>query len=1740
VFSQDDGECTCLSGYIFYDDAGMERSEGDSDISCQRQTVKRCKSSEVLFGDRTCVNPGSVQQVRALCASQCQGAANVVGIDTSLGICRCDLYRGEDEVCDASCRASLPYLRCTAEYGQFELMDSDGTVLDTFPSCDALQGHCTASTIITASAFGQITDRGETVALGLYPDADFYYDMCSLSSMGPSRREAPAYGLDHSGRGGRVRRMDNSSTAAPTTTPFDINIVGALDGVPNPLICIAQNEALIFQLNPSRRESFPRYVKDHLLNTNPAFDYGAFRRLASLLSETNVTVNLFVHQFSAPGTYVFADNSDTDILIYVRVVPEGSACGGPAVAASTASALTAAGASTASTTKEPDWTAIGAVLGVVGGLVLAGALVGALYRPKRWAKEKRANAEPEYHRHAGLSPYLQTFADALASKEPLEVLEGFSVKTLYDKLDLQALSVSNELERHDQQMGSHMQRIETETSRLKDMVASVDLDALRDAMTASGSDGAAEDGVDKLTSAGGRELNDRYMARLERETALMQIAAGLLGRVGKGGAGAHHGGALGASGTFSTTHVGARDPHLAATVSEGIERLGEVQESQQAGLAHVVEESLGLLDDSSTSSDAGEDSRAESDTVKAAASAAFAVVANDGGTDGVGEGVRGDGDSHFFSSEEDALIERLLHERLGENHGLAPDSAEYMQARREAEAAVLRIREEAQRMHADILRQTAQDSKRQHDLRKRACAEALAAQLRETAVTESGAGVEGGKSINASEADEMAGQVLRDVNTRFHNLRKQARAQLEEVAAERRRRRKAALAAQEEKEVAAEVAALESSAEFRGLSSEDQRRRRERITQRARQRAAERERAADAQLDNQTEQAAHELLSSLQQREIAAAEAAAAAAIRKAAAQCNIDPEAMIRAYEERRRTADAHIYSQQSQQEAKLKERMQQLKARRQKAALQAVQEVVGDGGLDGAASAADVLTGDAAAELEALEKNQARIEEEMRERHVRELASLTEELETEAKRKEEGVLQALDQRKQQLLQEKRNRLEAELAARPDLGQEEIDRLLAEHDSQMQDLGARLNSERARQHALLRERMLERKRKRREAEERRQRLELEKERVEQQKEAAALRHDQQREAERTVMMESIQAAGADQAEQIVTTILHRRQGLELSELRQQMERDAQIELEQKKMELQHRHEATVETLQQKHHNEINEFMADMGSLPTKEADKLRRELEQAQAAELADAEEDAAEEMAALEAEARSNTEIALTEAQVQLKERHYHEYAEALRELTPDGVEASERAEAKAAELESLRAELEQQRQEQLQRFEEEQRTHREEQERLMREALEKHQRELRDEEERETARVNKEMAELAEKKARLREEGRKKKQEQFAERSKVSETDTDAVLSRFELEQQKLSTVLEAEKLRQDAAFKERLALKRRKRRQLREREIQRQATRKAVGDMRASKAEADPGAKGLSRVPSDAQRRAEALLEESQQGLGSAPIAEEPETEQPPAKDDADGVWDEEEPLTEDDDGTNMHLTSDRLKRSVANLKVYDRLAAMEALLQKRTEQQQQQNGQPLASALASKRPPAFSSPRDAALTLDGDAPQSVSLDALTPSEFLTLHLGLHVARFLAQQHGFPAVRLQPASLLPRVGIKHANDYYRNAFRRSVLWQPKEGTLYIRREYLGGMNDLLPVLIHTMAHLKVDEMARDDSPEFLGAFHEAIGLVAGQLLSLAKLPMEKIEEKLAKASAANERTTIAEGALKNLPF
>jgi hypothetical protein len=80
---------------------------------------------------------------------------------------------------------------------------------------------------------------------------------------------------------------------------------------------------------PGTKSNFPYYVRDSIYNSNPKFDYGAFVRLETKMTASNLDIDTFGFTFSEAGTYVFSDYQTKDQYQTIAfVVKDTEKCGG--------------------------------------------------------------------------------------------------------------------------------------------------------------------------------------------------------------------------------------------------------------------------------------------------------------------------------------------------------------------------------------------------------------------------------------------------------------------------------------------------------------------------------------------------------------------------------------------------------------------------------------------------------------------------------------------------------------------------------------------------------------------------------------------------------------------------------------------------------------------------------------------------------------------------------------------------------------------------------------------------------------------------------------------------------------------------------------------------------------------------------------------------------------------------------------------------------------------------------------------------------------------------------------------------------------------------------------------------------------------------------------------------------------------------------------------------------------------
>ncbi|KAG9482440.1 hypothetical protein GDO78_011238 [Eleutherodactylus coqui] len=301
-FQESDGSCICQAGFVFYDNREKQRSDSNSDLDCQPQVEERCSSAEVrLSATRKCVSPE-----RYDCTPSCglQGGE----LSAELGICHCSQYVSAEELCDRFCLMKVP--RISMSFGsnmQFQLQIEESErrrsrnleVLNVLgPDHHVWSSEQVHLVLFSPSGvFGVILSSTQVIEVFLTGD----------SWSVPTPRKSRA--------GDQVQ----SSTG-----------LASLPRIPNPILCLKEGDVVLFQLSisPNDRMSshYPLYQKDHLFNTNPHWDFGAFRRLDHLIRETHINVSRFAHVFTDPGTYVFLDNGIKDRFLFVMVKDNNVYC----------------------------------------------------------------------------------------------------------------------------------------------------------------------------------------------------------------------------------------------------------------------------------------------------------------------------------------------------------------------------------------------------------------------------------------------------------------------------------------------------------------------------------------------------------------------------------------------------------------------------------------------------------------------------------------------------------------------------------------------------------------------------------------------------------------------------------------------------------------------------------------------------------------------------------------------------------------------------------------------------------------------------------------------------------------------------------------------------------------------------------------------------------------------------------------------------------------------------------------------------------------------------------------------------------------------------------------------------------------------------------------------------------------------------------------------------------------------
>ncbi|GMF22634.1 unnamed protein product [Phytophthora lilii] len=341
AFQMTDGYCICEPGYEFYDQDMILRSDEDGDVDCQPIVYDRCSSNQVRSDSGLCVSASG-----NACTASCGNSTGTYVV--SLGVCQCADQPDLDTVCNKKCRDESTQIQVNSSTGELQLYDP------------------------VTGGISSLSDEGSTSGLVLKVSCTEGSE-CQLHSIAvASTGFSGSYELPSSFADvvSRRRRLATASTST---------------AIANPMVCLSVGDGLLFDLSVPR--SYPIYLKDSMLNTNPSFDYGAFRALATKVNANASTVSAFAFTFAEPGTYVFGNSLNAAAQTIVVVMKSGTSCPteAPIVPLNEKNLITvSAKRRTDDLILAPDWALIVGLLGGLFGVVVA--IIAGLYyfRVKSW------------------------------------------------------------------------------------------------------------------------------------------------------------------------------------------------------------------------------------------------------------------------------------------------------------------------------------------------------------------------------------------------------------------------------------------------------------------------------------------------------------------------------------------------------------------------------------------------------------------------------------------------------------------------------------------------------------------------------------------------------------------------------------------------------------------------------------------------------------------------------------------------------------------------------------------------------------------------------------------------------------------------------------------------------------------------------------------------------------------------------------------------------------------------------------------------------------------------------------------------------------------------------------------------------------------------------------------------------------------------------------------------------------
>ncbi|KAL0230075.1 hypothetical protein PCE1_003639 [Barthelona sp. PCE] len=450
AFQISDRSCICEPGYQFYDSNGVAQTDADSIIDCQPIVYDRCDDGQFRTTEGLCVTPASL----STCKTECPSGSG--SFDESLGLCICSETLDEDVICNATCRAQMT---------EISIVPADLDLGETEPWIQVSSNY----------------DDSTVAKVNIHGLPGYLGDISCSPDSGETSCPTQVIKVTNA----TFQGVYNPTVAYLTTFISDLIVTGAEyipddSYLPQPMVCVELGETVLFDVSDGQ---YPVYDKDSLHNTDTNFDYGMFRSLDARLS-ASLNVTLFGFTFTTDGVHVFSSNANSARKLMISVMPENTRCPTEArIVASTSSNMVALGVRRSdSILLSPDWVLV--LLLLLGVLVAAGVVVVGMciFQRRQWARVK--GKPPAYRtvgQHHDFAQYSRKFRNAMIDAgnefemewkddDWIVDLEGFNVKTFFEKLAEQRNQMKNLLGDHDEKLDDFCDKLQKDSDLLRNIV----------------------------------------------------------------------------------------------------------------------------------------------------------------------------------------------------------------------------------------------------------------------------------------------------------------------------------------------------------------------------------------------------------------------------------------------------------------------------------------------------------------------------------------------------------------------------------------------------------------------------------------------------------------------------------------------------------------------------------------------------------------------------------------------------------------------------------------------------------------------------------------------------------------------------------------------------------------------------------------------------------------------------------------------------------------------------------------------------------------------------------------------------------------------------------------------------------------------------------------------------------------------------------------------------------------------